>query len=719
MQDNIIKVDYKDEMEQSYIDYAMSVIVQRAIPDLRDGLKPVHRRILYAMRDLNLVPEKPYKKSARIIGDVLGKYHPHGDSSVYEAMVRLAQDFNTNYPLVEGQGNFGSIDGDSAAAMRYTEARLQPLSMKLLTGLDKNIIDYKDNFDNSNKEPEVLPAKFFNLLVNGSTGIAVGMSTNIPPHNLNEVNKACQAYLKDENITTSGLLKYIKGPDFPTGGEIINKKDLKTIYEKGSGRIRLRAKFKTEDLKSGRRNLIIEDIPYTFSGNKTRLLEDLISLFNDRKLDEVSDIRDESSSQGTRIVLEVKRGVSIENLKSKLFQISRLEDTVTVNMLSIVDNRPMVLSLKEMIGKYMEFLKGLYIKEYEFDLKKLIHDREIKEGLVKAYDIIDLIIEIIRGSKNKQDVMACLVSGNVENISFKNKSSKNSAKKLKFSEKQAESILKMQLQRLVGLELEKIKSELNEINNAIKTIEQILSEESILKSIISEDLEQISKDFKRSRRTKIKQIDEDDVYVQKEVVEDVYALIDRFNYIKIIDSMSYSRTSEDTLKTYKHIIKLRSNENLWIFAQDTNFYQIKLEDLPISKVSDRGTPLDNSLIPLLVASEKQLKGKELVFATKHGYIKKVDSDEFKTIRRQIIATKVRDDDELIFVDYIDDEEEVVMTTKNKRKIRFLLDEVSNQKRLTLGVKGINLNQNDYVVKVLLENESNKKKRNRGSKGEII
>ena len=499
----------------------------------------------------------------------------------------------------------------------------------------------------------------------------------------------------------------------------INKKDLKTIYEKGSGRIRLRAKFKTEDLKSGRRNLIIEDIPYTFSGNKTRLLEDLISLFNDRKLDEVSDIRDESSSQGTRIVLEVKRGVSIENLKSKLFQISRLEDTVTVNMLSIVDNRPMVLSLKEMIGKYMEFLKGLYIKEYEFDLKKLIHDREIKEGLVKAYDIIDLIIEIIRGSKNKQDVMACLVSGNVENISFKNKSSKNSAKKLKFSEKQAESILKMQLQRLVGLELEKIKSELNEINNAIKTIEQILSEESILKSIISEDLEQISKDFKRSRRTKIKQINEDDVYVEKEVIEDVYALIDRFNYIKIIDSMSYSRTSEDTLKTYKHIIKLRSNENLWIFAQDTNFYQIKLEDLPISKVSDRGTPLDNSLIPLLVASEKQLEGKELVFATKHGYIKKVDSDEFKTIRRQIIATKVRDDDELIFVDYIDDEEEVVMTTKNKRKIRFLLDEVSNQKRLTLGVKGINLNQNDYVVKVLLENESNKKKRNRGSKGEII
>ena len=718
MNNNIIKVDYTDEMEQSYIDYAMSVIVQRAIPDLRDGLKPVHRRILYAMKDLNLAPDKSFKKSARIIGDVLGKYHPHGDSSVYEAMVRLAQDFNTNYPLVRGQGNFGSIDGDSAAAMRYTEAKLEDLALHMLGGLNKNVIDYKDNFDNSLKEPEVLPAKFFNLLVNGSTGIAVGMSTNIPPHNLVEVNRACQAYLRDRDISDSQLLKYIKGPDFPTGGTIINKKELREIYRTGTGRIRVRAKFDLEELKTGRKNLIITDIPYSFAGNKTRLIESLIDMVNTRKLEEVSDIRDESSKDGIRIVLEVKKNVDIDMLKAKLFQTSKLEDTVAVNMLSIVDNKPVVLSLKDMLAHYIDFLIESYKREFNFDLDRLKIDREISQGLVKAYDMIDLIIEIIRASKSREDAIDCLVSGRLENIGLK--SSKSKAQELNFSRRQAESIMKMQLQRLVGLELDKIKEDLEDLNKKIKDLSRLLEDEDLLRDYISKKLDDLSESHGRRRRTKILQIDEEEEYVEEVIVEEVYALIDRFNYLKLIDSQSYSRTSPETLDQYRHIVKLMSNDVLWLFADDLNFYQIKIEEEPIVKMSDRGTPLSNKIKLLLVDSEKNLKNRELLFTTKQGYVKRIDGSEFETIRRQIIASKLADDDELISVDLIDfSHKELVLETKDRREIRFKLDEVSKQKRMAMGVRGINLNKGDYVSSVSLDLETDLPKRKRGSKGQKI
>ncbi len=720
MSNNIIKVDYTDEMEKSYIDYAMSVIVQRAIPDLRDGLKPVHRRILYAMNDLNLGPDKPYKKSARIIGDVLGKYHPHGDSSVYEAMVRLAQDFNTNYPLVKGQGNFGSIDGDSAAAMRYTEAKLEALSLHMLQGLNKDVIDFKDNFDNSLKEPEVLPSKFFNLLVNGSTGIAVGMSTNIPPHNLVEVNKACQAYLKDENITSSQLLKYIKGPDFPTGGEIINKTDLKNIYETGSGRIKVRAKFKLEEIKGGRKNLVITDIPYTFAGNKTRLIESLIDLVNNRKLEEISDIRDESSKDGIRIVLEVKKGVNISMLEAKLFQTTKLEDTVTVNMLSIVDNKPVVLSLKDMVAKYIDFLIETNKRAFSFDLNKLKLDREINEGFLKAYDLIDLIIEIIRASKNRDDVLNCLTKGSLENINLKNKSSIEKARSLNFTARQADAIMKMQLQRLVSLEIDKIREALKKIKIDIKALEDLLNDENNLKAYISSEFDDLNNKYNRKRRTTIKNLDKEESYVEEEIIEPVYALIDKFNYLKIIDEQSYSRTSEENLKNYKFIVRLLSNEVLWIFADDNNFYQVKVADEPIVKISDRGTPLPNNMDILYANTEKRLEGKELLFTTRLGLVKRVDTKEFKTNRRQIISTKVADDDKLISIDLIDfNIKEVELKTKGKRAIRFKLDDVSKQKRMAMGVKGINLNKNDYVTKVALDIETDLDKRQRGSKGQKI
>ncbi len=721
MNKNIIKIDYKEEMEQSYIDYAMSVIIQRAIPDLRDGLKPVHRRILYAMTELNLEPEKPFKKSARIIGDVLGKYHPHGDSSVYEAMVRLAQDFNTNHPLVLGQGNFGSIDGDPAAAMRYTEAKLESLSMSLLKGLDKDTIEYQDNFDNSLKEPSVLPARFFNLLVNGSTGIAVGMSTNIPPHNLNEVNNACKAYLKNKNITNAGLLRYIKGPDFPTGGTIINKDDIKKIYETGNGRIRVRANFELEDLKGGRKNLIITEIPYTFAGSKTRLIESFINLVNDRKLDELSDVRDESSKDGIRIVLEVKRGIDIDMLKSKLYQTTRLEDTVPVNLLSIVDNRPAVFSIRELIEYYCEFLISIYIKEINFDLNKLKYDREINEGLIKAYNKIDLIIEIIRGSKKREDVVTCLTTGDISNINLNNKSSQATAKELNFTQNQAESIMKLQLQRLVGLEIDKIKETLEEINKKIDFSLNLLENEDELRDYIIVDLDDIKKKYGHNRKTQIKQIDKEDKFVEEEVVEELYALIDRFNYVKVVDTQSYSRTNKETLESYKYIVKIHSNDNLWIFSDDINFHQIKIKDLPVSKMADRGTPLPNNINLLFADSEENLKDKELLFTTKFGYVKRIDSSEFQTIRRELISTRLSsEDDELISVNLIDDNsEELVLITNDNRKIRFNVSEVSKQKRMAMGVIGINLNQDDYVIDVKLEEKTDKDKRNRGAKGFII
>lgn len=720
MDNNIIKVDYTDEMEQSYIDYAMSVIIQRALPDIRDGLKPVHRRILYAMDDLNLSPDKAFKKSARIVGDVLGKYHPHGDASVYGTMVRLAQDFNTNHILVHGQGNFGSIDGDSAAAMRYTEAKLTSLSTSLLEGLNKNIVDFTDNFDNSLKEPVVLPAKYFNLLVNGSTGIAVGMSTNIPPHNLNEVNNATKAYLKNEDISTKGLMKYIKGPDFPTGGEIINKDELADIYDTGNGRVRVRAKFELEDLKGGRKNLVITEIPYTFAGNKTRLLENIIDLVNERKLDELSDVRDESSKDGIRIVLEVKKGIDIEKLKIKLFQTTRLEDTVTVNLLSIVEQKPMVLSLKDMFKEYTDFLIDSYKREFNFDLNKLEKDREIKEGLIKAYDVIDLIIEIIRGSKKREDVMDCFINGNTDNINFKSKESKKEASKLKFSEPQAEAIMKMQLQKLVGLELDKLNEELEETLRSIKYFRELLNNDEVLKGHIIEELDKIKEKHGRNRKTKILQVDKSEEYVEEEIIEDVYALIDRFNYVKIIDEQSFARTNKDTLDTFNYIIEMKSNDNLCIFGDNGIFYQMPLKDLPISKMKDRGTPLPNGIEILYANNKKFLMDKELFFTTKKGLVKIVNFSEFDTIRREIFSTKINAGDKILNISLIDENKvEVVMLTKAKRKIRFNISEVSKLKRNSLGVIGINLNQGDEVIEIILDKKTEEDKRRRGAKGSIV
>jgi len=722
--EKIIQVDYKEEMEKSYIDYAMSVITGRALPDIRDGLKPVHRRILYTMKELGNFPDKPYKKSARIVGDALGKYHPHGDSSVYDAMVRLAQDFNMLMPLVEGHGNFGSIDGDSAAAMRYTEARLSPVAMEMLQDLEKDVVDFRPNFDNTLKEPEVLPSKFPNLLVNGSSGIAVGMATNIPPHNLTEVINASIALIDRPNITTKGLMSFIEGPDFPTGGIVSNKDDLFKIYDTGEGNIRIRAKLEVEDVSYGRKNVVVTEIPYTLAGNKSKLIEDMIKLVDNKKLDEVVEIRDESSKDGMRIVIEVKKGVDIDNFINKLYKLTKLEDVFSVNFLAIANGKPEVFSLKEILKYYLEFLKEINIRKIKYELKGEKDRKEVLEGLIKATDVIDLIIEIIKGSKDVATVKRCLVNGETDGIKFKTKKSEKEASKLLFTEKQADAILSMQLQRLVGLEINKLNKEYKKVVETIDYLEMLINNENELKKYIKSDLRRIRDKYGKKRKTSIENLETN--YSEEKVIqeEDIYVLIDRFNYLKIIDEQSYVRTNEETLKEYKKVIKMKNTDKLCIFTDDGNFHQIKIIDIPISKVRDKGTPIDNlcninkSQI-LLILPLEELKH-NIVFITSKGLVKQVDNKEYVTNRSTILATKLNDDDKLIGVKALTEEDkEIVLKTKGNRQIRFILDEIPIQKRNAKGVIGINLNIDDVVEKYEITPETNENKMRRGAKGAVV
>ena len=476
-QENVIATDYADVMQKSYIDYAMSVIISRALPDVRDGLKPVQRRTLYDMYELGIRYDRPYRKCARIVGDTMGKYHPHGDSSIYEALVVMAQDFKKGKILVDGHGNFGSIEGDGAAAMRYTEARLEKLTQEVfLADLDKNVVDFMPNFDETEKEPVVLPVKVPNLLVNGADGIAVGMATSIPPHNLGEVVDAVKAYIKNNDISVKGLMRYLKGPDFPTGGLVVNKDDLLNIYETGSGKLRLRGKVEVEKLKGGRQQLVITEIPYTMIGaNIGKFLNDVASLVETKKTTDIVDISNQSSKEGIRIVLELKRDADVENLTNMLYKKTRLEDTFGVNMLAVANGRPETLSLKQIIEHHVDFVFEVTTRKYKTLLGKELEKKEIQEGLIKACDVIDLIIEILRGSKNREQVKKCLVEGITEGIKFKSKASEKAAKNLKFTENQATAILEMRLYRLIGLEIEALQAEYDQTMKNIASYEDILN----------------------------------------------------------------------------------------------------------------------------------------------------------------------------------------------------------------------------------------------------
>ena len=711
MQDSqIIRTEYSELMKKSYIDYAMSVIIARALPDVRDGLKPVQRRTLYDMYELGIRYDKPYRKCARIVGDTMGKYHPHGDSSIYDALVVMAQEFKKGMALVDGHGNFGSIEGDGAAAMRYTEARLAKITQEAyLADLDKNIVDFMPNFDETEKEPEVLPVRVPNLLINGADGIAVGMATSIPPHNLAEVIDAVEAYMKHEDISTKQLMKYIKGPDFPTGGIVVNKDDLLEIYESGAGKIKVRGKVEVEEMKGGKKRLVITEIPYTMIGAGIgKFLNDVCALVETKKTNDIVDISNMSSKEGIRIVIELKKGADVENLTNMLYKKTRLEDTFGVNMLAVADGRPETMGLKKIIEHHVDFQFELATRKYKTLLAKERDKKEIQEGLIKACDVIDLIIEILRGSQSVADARACLTQGITENIKFKSGISRKMAAMLRFTERQANAILEMRLYKLIGLEIEALMKEHEETLKNIARYEDILNNYDSMAEVIIEDLEHFKKEYARKRRTVVEN-GQEAVYEEKKVEEqEVVFLMDRFGYAKTVDVATYERNKEAADVENKWIVNCINTGKLCVFTNTGKMHQIKVLDLPYGKFRDKGQPIDNvsnydstQEMVVYMCDELQLRYAKLLFATKQGMIKKVKGNEFQVAKRTIAATKLQEDDELISVQVITDDQHVVLQTKDGYFLRFSAQEVAEKKKAAVGVRGIKLRKNDELEQIYL------------------
>ncbi len=718
-QENIIQLDFSEEMKTSYRDYAMSVIVARALPDVRDGLKPVQRRILYAMKELGLSPDRPHRKSARIVGDTMGKYHPHGDSSIYDALVHMTEEYSLNAPLVDGHGNFGSIDGDGAAAMRYTEARLSYAAMTMLDNLEKGLVEFMPNFDDSEKEPMVLPAMLPNLLINGTTGIAVGMATNIPPHNPVEVINAVIAYMDRPGISTEKLMDYIPAPDFPTGGIITNASEMLQIYETGEGKVRLRAKTEIEKGDNGRKNIVITEIPYTISGNKAKLVENLASLAREKIFDEIYDVRDESSKEGIRIVIEVKKDRDIDNLLNGLYKKTQMEDTYGVNLLAIRpsdggNGQPKVFNLKSLIEEFVLFQEQLYTKEYQYMLAKAKKRLEIVEGLMKATDVIDLIIEILRGSASVRQAKGCLIEGITEGIRFKSTASERQARTLLFTEAQADAILAMPLSKLIGLEIRKLHEEHESLLDNIAGYEKVLSSVKELYKVIKERLREYKKKFARERRTALTDTVAS-AYVEKVIEEELYVCIDRFGYTKAVDAAAFGRAAEETKKEFSYILKIKNTDKLCIFTNAGVMHQVKMDKVPRCKMKEKGAlihslcKMDNEEEGLLYVSFEVLFESMLMFTTKSGYIKLVSGVEFETSRLQVASTKLDEEDELVNVsllsasDVLAGSKKVILLTDKGLSLGFSVNEVSEFKKTSRGVKAIALEKNDFLVYATLVN----------------
>ena len=704
-QENVIPTDYAEVMQKSYIDYAMSVIISRALPDVRDGLKPVQRRTLYDMYELGIRYDRPYRKCARIVGDTMGKYHPHGDSSIYEALVVMAQDFKKGKTLVDGHGNFGSIEGDGAAAMRYTEARLEKLTQDVfLEDLDKNVVDFMPNFDETEKEPVVLPVRIPNLLVNGADGIAVGMATSIPPHNLGEVVDAVKAYMKNNDISVKGLMRYLKGPDFPTGGLVVNKDDLLKIYETGTGKLRVRGKVETVKLKGGRQQLVITEIPYTMIGaNIGKFLNDIASLVESKKTTDIVDISNQSSKEGIRIVLDLKRDADVENLTNMLYKKTKLEDTFGVNMLAVADGRPETLSLKQVIEHHVDFVFDVTTRKYTTLLNKEQEKKEIQEGLIKACDVIDLIIEILRGSKSREQVKKCLVEGNTEGIKFKSRSSEKAAKTLQFTERQATAILEMRLYKLIGLEMEALQAEYGETMKNIALYEDVLNNYDSMAAVIMKDLDQIKKEYGSRRRTIIENAEEA-VYEEKKMEEmEVTFLMDRFGYMRVIDKSAYERNKDAATAENKYVFHCMNTDKICIFTDKGKMHSVKVADIPLVRFRDKGTPADNlsnynstEEQMLYVAPLAEIRQSTLLFVTASSMCKLVSGAEFEVAKRTIVSTKLGDEDSLIFVGSADEMEQIVLQSEGGYFLRFQKQDVSSMKKTSIGVRGMKLAEGDRV-----------------------
>lgn len=705
----IIKTEYSEVMEKSYIDYAMSVIIARALPDSRDGLKPVQRRTLYDMYELGIRYDKPYRKSARIVGDTMGKYHPHGDSSIYDSLVVMSQDFKKGMALVDGHGNFGNIEGDGAAAMRYTEARLQKVTQEAFLGdLDKDVVDFVPNFDETEKEPSVLPVKLPNFLVNGSEGIAVGMVTSTPPHNLGEVIDATKAYMLNEDITNKELMRYIKGPDFPTGGIVINQDELLEIYETGVGKIKLRGKVEIEKGKAGKTNVVITEIPYTMIGaNIGKFLSDVAALAEQKKTTDIVDISNQSSKEGIRIVIELKKDADTENFVNMLYKKTRLEDTFGVNMLAISHGRPETMSLKQIIKDSVDFQFEINTRKYNYLLKKELEKKEIQEGLIKACNVIDLIIEILRGSKDRNMAKACLVEGKTEGIKFKSKESKIMAAQLLFSEAQANAILEMRLYKLIGLEIDALIKEHEETCANIYRYEDILDRKGSMAQVIMNELDAIKKEYGRKRLTLIENAEEA-IYEERKIEEaDVYFLMDRFGYAKTVDVATYERNKETIEDEFKFVFMCKNTGKVCIFTNKGQVHTFKVLDLPMGKLRDKGVPIDNvsnfstsKEDVVLLTSQSDLNLYRLLFVTKKSMMKVVDGGEFDVSKRTIAGTKFMDDeDEVLSVEILKEQKNIILQTKEGYFLRFAVDEIPMKKKNAIGVRGMKLGDKDLVEAV--------------------
>lgn len=695
LHNKIIDVTIEDEMQKSFIDYAMSVIVSRAIPDVRDGLKPVHRRILYSMYELGLTPDKGFRKSARIVGDVLGKYHPHGDSSVYDAMVRMAQDFSTRYLLVEGHGNFGSIDGDSPAAMRYTEARMARIATELLADINKDTVDFSPNFDETLKEPQVLPARFPNLLVNGSSGIAVGMATNIPPHNLGEVIDGVVALIDNPDISIEELMDYIKGPDFPTGGIILGREGIKKAYATGKGRIVTRAKTHIEEISGNRSRIIVTEIPYQV--NKAKLIERIAELVKDKRIEGISDIRDESDRHGMRIVIDLKRDVNPNVVLNYLFKHTQMQDTFGANMLALVDGEPRLMNLKEILHHYINHQKDVIIRRTKYDLDKAEARAHILEGLLVALDHIDEVINLIRSSRTDQIAKEGLME------------------KFDLSERQAQAILDMRLRRLTGLERDKLQEEYEGLLNTIKELKDILANDHLQYAIIKEELLEIKRKYNDDRRTEI-------TSAPGEI--DIEDLIDEHDVVLTLTHLGYvKRTPLDTYKSQRRggrgitglqtreedfvydLFVTSTHQRLLIFTSLGKVYELKAYEIPEAGRQARGTAIIN-LLDLMPGERVQAvipvndfeESKYLLMCTKSGLVKKTPLKEYENIRKAgLIAINLKEDDEVIGVQLTDGDREVLLASHKGMCIRFHESDVRPMGRAAMGVKGIELDEDDYVI----------------------
>ena len=703
---NVREVNISQEMRTSFLDYAMSVIVSRALPDVRDGLKPVHRRILYAMNDLGMTSDKPFKKSARIVGEVIGKYHPHGDSAVYEAMVRMAQDFNYHYMLVDGHGNFGSVDGDGAAAMRYTEARLSKISMEILRDITKDTIDYQDNYDGSEREPMVMPARFPNLLVNGATGIAVGMATNIPPHQLGEVIDGVLAISQNPEMTTQELMDIIPGPDFPTAGQIIGRSGIRKAYETGRGSITLRAKSNIEETSSGKQRIVINEIPYQV--NKARLIEKIADLVRDKKIDGITDLRDESDRNGMRIVIELRRDANVHVLLNNLYKQTTLQTSFGINLLALVDGQPKVLSLKQCLEYYLEHQKVIIRRRTAYELRKAEARAHILEGLRIALDHLDEVIALIRGSQTAEIAR----NGLMENYSL--------------SEKQAQAILDMRLQRLTGLEREKIEDEYKGLVDLIAELKAILADNEKVLEIIREELTEIKERFNDTRRTEIvtagiETIEDEDLIP----VENIVITLTHNGYIKRLPASTYRSqkrggkgvqgmgTNEDDF--VEQLISTSTHDTILFFSNKGKVYRAKGYEIPEFGRTAKGIPIINLLevekgewINAIIPVSEFDENSYLFFTTRHGVSKRTTLSQFANIRNNgLIALSLRDEDELMAVRLTNGEKQIIIGTKKGMLIRFDETDVREMGRTAAGVKGITLSEDDIVVGMeILEPDAN-------------